>query len=154
MNPSLSLRRAAEADQERIKQIIHEANINPLGLDWQHFWLAESEGMVVGTGQIKVHGDGTRELASIAVIPSHQHQGIASLIIRTVLQDETGPVYLMCQQLHETFYNQFNFQVITTDQLPTSLRRINRAMRIFRPIAPLVGREFDVIFMRREAGSG
>jgi N-acetylglutamate synthase-like GNAT family acetyltransferase len=149
MTPSVTLRRATQGDQARIKEIIRQVHINPLGLAWQRFWIAESEGTVVGTGQIKVHNDGTRELASIAVIPTHQHQEIASQLIRTLLEDEQGWVYLMCRRLHETFYQRFEFQVIIRQQMPKILRRTYDVLRIFRLLAPLIGHDFDVIIMRR-----
>ena len=62
---------AATAEQETaVKSLIRAVHINPLGLDWRRFVVAvDEEGAVIGCGQVKPHGDGTRELASIAVAP-------------------------------------------------------------------------------------
>ncbi|MBL8046163.1 MAG: hypothetical protein JNL09_06465, partial [Anaerolineales bacterium] len=51
-------RPATAADMPAIRAIIREAEINPLGLKWQNFLVAEEADAVVATGQIKAHGDG------------------------------------------------------------------------------------------------
>ena len=48
---------------------------------------------VIGCGQIKPHGDGTRELASIAVVPEHQRQGIGTEIIARLIEGQPLPLY-------------------------------------------------------------
>src|SRR4051812_37601455 len=106
----VTIRPAVAADQAAIKRIIHEAEINPNHLDWPRFVVAEVGGKVVGVGQVKPHKDGSRELASIAVIPDYQRQGIASRIINTLLAREHEPLYLMCEVKNETFYERFGFR--------------------------------------------
>ena len=49
---------------------------------WPNFVVAEDGGTIVGIGQVKTHGDGSRELASIAVIPARQSQGIGGRLSR------------------------------------------------------------------------
>ena len=48
------------------------ARINPMDLKWANFVVAvdDESGAIVGTGQIKQHGDGSYELASIATVPA------------------------------------------------------------------------------------
>ena len=77
------LRPATAADQPCIEAVIHAAQINPLDLKWQHFTLAvdDASGETVGTVQIKTHSDGSRELASLAVIPEWRGQGLARRLI-------------------------------------------------------------------------
>jgi len=72
------LRPARVDDRAAIRRIIYEARINPTSLDWRRFVVAEEDGQVVATGQIKPHRDGSRELASIATRPAYQQRGIAS----------------------------------------------------------------------------
>ena len=63
-----TLQAALESDFPAIRGLIHETGINPMGLDWRRFTIARSaQGVLVGCGQLKPHGDGTVELASIAV---------------------------------------------------------------------------------------
>jgi ribosomal protein S18 acetylase RimI-like enzyme len=93
MTPGLSspitYRPATASDQKTITAIIRAAGINRMGLHWQHFLLAVDAvtGEVVGTGQIKSHGDGSRELASIATRPAYRGQGIAREIIRRLVAE-------------------------------------------------------------------
>src|SRR5690348_16699724 len=92
----VGIREATEADQATIRAIIREAQLNPMNLDWPRFLVAEDGGQVVGIGQVKPHSDGSRELASIAVIPSRQRGGIGRQLIRALLAREAGPLYLVC----------------------------------------------------------
>src|SRR5258708_27326762 len=147
---SITLRRASEADQDRIKEIIHEVGINPNGLAWNRFLLAEVDGTVVGTGQIKPHGDGSRELASIAVLPAYEHRGIGSQIIRTLLERESDTLYLMCQRRNEAFYQRFGFGAIAEDQMPRALRRIYYIVQVIKPVGAIIGHELDIFIIRRE----
>src|SRR6202521_2197724 len=93
-----TIRTATEADQPTIRRLIKEANINPMSLDWPNFVVAEEDGAIVGVGQVKAHGDGSRELASIAVVPARQGQGIGRAIIETLLARAPGIViHLTCR---------------------------------------------------------
>src|ERR1700730_18130879 len=56
-----------------------------MNLKWPNFVVAEDDGAIVGVGQIKSHGDGSRELASIAVVPARQGQGIARAGLEALL---------------------------------------------------------------------
>lgn len=130
----MNLRPATEQDQKTIERIIHAAGINPMSLDWHHFVIAEDNSAIVGIGQVKQHGDGSRELASIAVIPERQGQGIASEIIRHLLAKESGVIYLTCRNQLETFYNRFGFRRIERDEMTPYFRRIIRLANIFIPL--------------------
>ena len=149
--PAATLRRATQADQARIRQIIRVAGINPTGLDWRRFRVAESDGIVIGTGQVKPHRDGSRELASIAVVPTYQRQGIASQLIRALLADQTGPLFLMCKDSLQAFYCQFGFQPVTPAQLPEAIRATYRLIRLIRSLERITGRTLHIIVMYREA---
>ncbi|HZG67336.1 MAG TPA: GNAT family N-acetyltransferase, partial [Herpetosiphonaceae bacterium] len=106
------LRRATADDQPIIRRIIRTAQLNPLNIHWPNFLIAEDHKRVVGIGQVKPHRDGSRELASIAVIPERQKQGLGSLIIRALLARERGPLFLLCVDTNETFYGRFGFRPV------------------------------------------
>ena len=131
----MNLRPATQADQPIIKRIIRDENLNPMSLDWRHFLIAEENGVVIGIGQMKQHGDGSRELASIAVVPERRGQGIASEIIRALLATENGNVYLTCRDKMETFYNRFGFCKIGRDEMTPYFRRLHRIGNIFARLA-------------------
>lgn len=133
----ISLRPATAADQPRIKAIIREVGINPMSLHWPNFILAvdDATGEVVGTGQIKTHRDGSRELASIAVIPAYQKRGIAKQIIERLLAEHgRGTLHLTCVNSMGPFYEPFGFRAIGREEMTPyfkRLERITKALGVF-----------------------
>lgn len=74
------IRPATAEDAKPIKRLIHRVRINPFGLNWQRFLVAEDAGAVVGCVQVKPHKDSVCELASLAVVPEQQGQGVGSCL--------------------------------------------------------------------------
>jgi N-acetylglutamate synthase-like GNAT family acetyltransferase len=141
----VTIRPATEADQPTIRRIISEANINRMSLHWPNFVMAEEGGEIVGLGQVKAHGDGSRELASIAVLPARQGQGIGSTIIATLLKREKGVVHLTCRRQLQGYYERFGFRLLEPPEYPPYFRRLI-------PIANLFARFFNtrILVMRRD----
>jgi N-acetylglutamate synthase-like GNAT family acetyltransferase len=140
----IHLRPATAADQSTITAIVRAAHINPMGLHWERFLLADADGQIVGTGQIKPHGDGSLELASIAVIPARQGQQIGSLLVRALITQHlartSAALYLMCEGHLETYYTRFGFQRIPRSEMPRYFQRmvtlaalVAGAVRLLRP---------------------
>jgi N-acetylglutamate synthase-like GNAT family acetyltransferase len=132
--PMMIVRPATSADQKTITSIIRDAEINPMDLKWPNFALAvdEDSGAVVGTGQIKRHGDGSYELASIATVPSYQRRGVAHQIIKHLLAQHPGVLYLTCLDTMGTFYEQFGFRTVAKDEMTPYFRRLTRIATTFR----------------------
>jgi N-acetylglutamate synthase-like GNAT family acetyltransferase len=92
------LRAATAADEPEIKALIRAVQINPMGLDWHRFVVASSaEDGIRGCGQVKNHGEDVRELASIAVWPQYRGRGIAGEIIKHLVNQNPGTLFLMCR---------------------------------------------------------
>ena len=125
------IRPAVAADQFAIKLIVRAALLNPTGLDWPHFLVAEQSGGLIGVGQVKPHRDGSRELASIAVVPESQGLGIGTAIVRALISRESGVLHLFCRSTTAPFYEHFGFQRIGRDQMPAYFRRIARIAQVF-----------------------
>ena len=121
---NIYLRAATAEDQAAIRRIIRAARLNPMALDWPRFVVAESGGEVIGVGQIKVLGDGTRELASLAVLPAYQGDGVGSALAWTLISRTPGPLYLRCADHNERYYHRFGFVTLAAEQMPRSLRRV------------------------------
>jgi N-acetylglutamate synthase-like GNAT family acetyltransferase len=131
----VTIRPAEASDQEAIHKLIRQVRINPTGLDWERFLVAIDEGgKVTGCGQIKVHADSSRELASIAVKPEHRHQGIASALIEQLLAQSTGEIYLMCRSSLGPFYEKFGFQSVEGDDLPQYFKKMKRLARLLKSL--------------------
>src|SRR5215831_11160133 len=120
----LRIRPATQADQAEITGIVRSSNINPFSLRWPRFLVAEEQGRIVGVGQVKQHGDGSRELASIAVIPEYRGKGIATALINALLAREPDVLYLTCRRPMEPFYNRFGFVAVGRDEMSPYFRRI------------------------------
>jgi N-acetylglutamate synthase-like GNAT family acetyltransferase len=145
---SISIRSASAADQSTITAIVRAARIYPRDLDWRRFLVAEEDGRVVGVGQVKPHGDGSRELASLAVVPERQAQGIGSALVHTLLAHEPGPIHLMCMDWLEPYYQRFGFRRLGRTELPPSFRIVGRLAPAFAFISSLFGKRLQPIVMR------
>jgi amino-acid N-acetyltransferase len=143
----LNIRPATEEDQPTIRRFIKDARLNPMSLNWPNFVVAEEDGAVVGVGQVKAHGDGSRELASIVVVPLRQSHGIGSAVIRTLLARNPGAVlHLTCRRELQGYYERFGFRRLDQADYPPYFGRLI-------PLANLIGRFSGtrILVMRREA---
>jgi N-acetylglutamate synthase-like GNAT family acetyltransferase len=143
----LTIRVATEEDQPRIRSLINEAHLNPMSLDWPNFVVAEQDGAIVGAGQVKAHKDGSRELASIAVVPQRQGQGIGRALIEMLLAREADiVVHLTCRRELQGYYERFGFRRLEPAEYPPFFRRVV-------PLVNVVMRVFGtrILVMRREA---
>lgn len=147
-----TLRPATAADQGTVKAMVRGAGLNPLDLKWQRFLLAELDGRVVGIGQVRHHGDGSRELASLVVEEALRGQGIGEQLVYALMAREQGPVYLFCQNLLETYYARFGFTAATREGLPPKLRRWHRMGNLMASLATRLGHDpFRIVVMVAQA---
>ncbi len=132
-----TIRPATRIEAKPIRQLIHQVGINPMNLDWRHFLIAVDGGeQMLGCGQIKPHGDGTRELASIAVWPEYRRRGIAQAIIRRLLAENPPPLYLTCLIHMQSFYEPFGFQVLQAGEMSPYFLRIHRLFSVYQKVNP------------------
>ncbi len=143
------LRPAEAADQKCIVAIIHAAGINPLNLKWPHFVVAVDDvsGEIVGTAQVKTHGDGSREFASLAVVPQWQGRGLARRLIEYWLDRTPGTLYLTCRSSLGGLYAKFGFRAIGESEMTRYFRRLSRLAAVLRP---LMRRDDTLLVMRRD----
>ena len=138
---------ATEADQPSIRRMVREAGVNPMNLHWPNFLIAEEEGATVGIGQVKLHNDGTRELASMVVLPESRRQGVGAAIIERLIADHHGQVlHLTCRRQLRAYYERFGFSALATEEYSPYFRRL-------MPMANFFARFVNdrILVMRREA---
>lgn len=124
---NFTLRSARETDAKPIKDLIHLVGINPTGLDWKRFVVAvDAKDQVVACGQLKPHGEGILELASLAVQPEFQGQGLGRLIIEDLLKKSPRPLYLMCMSKNGGLYEKFGFRSLEYKEMPRYFQRISK----------------------------
>src|SRR6267143_5275424 len=142
-----TIRPATEADQRTIRSQIRKARLPPMNLQWPNFVVAEEDGQIIGVGQVKSHSDGSRELASIAVIPGRQREGIGTAIISKLLAREAGVVlHLSCRRELEGYYERFGFGRLEQAAYPPYFRRTTRLANLIMPFFGI-----RLIVMRRHA---
>ena len=131
-----TLRPARESEARQIKDLIQFVGINPMDLDWKRFIVAVNErDEMIACGQVKPHGREILELASIAVQPEHQGQGVARLIIEHLLKVSPRPLYLTCRSRLEPFYEKFGFHAISYDEMPRYYQRISKLVGLLGAVA-------------------
>ncbi len=149
---SITIRPARSSDRKSIRRIVRESGLPPLSLRWPRFMVAEENGRLIGVGQVKILGNGSHELAAIAVRPAYRRQGIASQIIESLLAREEGELYLLCRAELESFYGRFGFRQIEGEVLPRSMAQLSRLARSWAWLASRIGRQrITIIAMKREA---
>lgn len=133
MSKEYQLRPAVKTDQAAIKALIKEVGINPLGLKWERFITAVDEnGRIIGCGQVKPHRDGSRELASIAVVKEWRKRGIARAIIQELQKVYGRPLWLTCVDKLTPFYQPFGFVEITDPgHMPPYFRRAKHFFNLY-----------------------
>jgi len=140
-----TIRPATQADQPTIRRMIRQAGINPMNLKWPNFLVAEENRAIIGIGQVKTHGDGSRELASMAVVAERQGEGIGGAIIKALIAGQGDRVlHLTCRRQLEGYYQRFGFQRI---ERPDHSAYFARLLPLINVFARLAGTE--IILMRR-----
>jgi N-acetylglutamate synthase-like GNAT family acetyltransferase len=118
---------AVEADFSAIKRLVFETGINPMSLKWERFYVAKStaDHIFIGCGQLKPHGDGTVELASIATVKTWRNKGVASAMVQKLMEIGPRPLYLTCVSTMGPFYEKFGFRSLEYNALPKYFRRLS-----------------------------
>jgi N-acetylglutamate synthase-like GNAT family acetyltransferase len=147
---TINIRPAQQEDQETIVSFVRQAKINPRNLHWQNFLIAEDNEKAVGIRQVKIHRQGTREVASGFVLPEYRRQGISAQLMNELLARETGPLYTVVNEKRAPYYERFGFRREPVDQLPSDFRSEYRIGRIVTTLMSLFKKDrVRIIHMKR-----
>jgi len=148
---AITIRPAQQEDQPTIVSFVQHAKINPRNLHWQNFLVAEENGQTVGIRQVKVHSQGTREVASGFVLPEYRRQGISARLMNEILSREKGTLYLMCRDIRAPYYEQFGFRRVAVNPLPSDFRKEYRIGRFVTSLLSIFKKDkVRIIPMKRE----
>jgi N-acetylglutamate synthase-like GNAT family acetyltransferase len=148
---TIIIRPARQQDQQTIVSLIRQAKINPRNLHWERFLVAEENGQIVGIRQVKVHEQGTREVASGFVLPEYRRQGISVRLMNELLAREINPLYSMVDEKWISYYEQFGFRRAEVNQLPTDFRKEYRIGRFITALISVFRKEkIRIIPLKRE----
>jgi len=141
-----TIRPAVSTDQRTIRVLVRSAGINPMNLAWPNFLVAEEDGAIVGIGQVKSHGDGSRELASMVVVPERQGAGIGGAIVSALRERHGGGVlHLTCRRELRGYYARFGFEALARRDWPPYFARMLPVVNFFVRM-----RGSEIIVMRRQ----
>jgi amino-acid N-acetyltransferase len=132
------IRRATADDQPVITRLVRHARLNPRGLDWHGFVIAEAGAVPVGVAQVRQHSDGSRELASLVVLPEYRGRSVAGRMVDTLLADETGPVFTIIDRPYVQHFTRWDFRPVGDEGLPRSMARQLRIGQIVTSIGSLL----------------
>lgn len=123
---SVSLRRAAHADQEVVTRLLRDSELPIDGVaEWlDQFWVAEHQGRVVGIAGMERYGD-SGLLRSVAVTQEWRGTGIGRTLVERVLEEgrATGvrEVYLLTTTA-EHYFPRLGFGCVDRESVPAALR--------------------------------
>lgn len=116
--------KAIIADELQIRGILEKLEGDRADFDVNQFMVAKNEKKIIGCVRIKVFSGESLELASLAVLPEYQGQGIGSELIRKLLLSKPArPIFLLTSLDKEKFYQRFDFNIINPDNLPEELKK-------------------------------
>lgn len=127
------LEAARAQDAAEIKSMVRGESLNPLGLDWRRFTVVRkwADGEILGCVQIKPHGDGSQELASLVVKESWRGRGIGSHLVRHCQKQHNRRLYLTCRGRLGSYYRQFGFKAVPLAGMPPYFKRLARLVQVF-----------------------
>jgi N-acetylglutamate synthase-like GNAT family acetyltransferase len=143
----VTIRPATQADQATIVRLVRQANLNRMNLRWPNFLVAESDGGVVGIGQVKTHRDGSRELASMVVVSERRGQGVGTALIEKLIAEHPNTtLHLTCRRELGGYYERFGFVRLRSSEYTPYFRRL---IPIVNFLAGFFGQE--ILVMRRDS---
>ncbi len=140
---SITIRRAGPDDAEPIRRLVlSQPRMNPTGLDWPRFHVADRDGTIVGTVQLRPSAPGVAELGSLVVAPEERGCGLAGRLIATALVDAPTRIMVVTAADNARHYLQWGFREIAPSDAPLAIR-LNRLIgqaagliRIVRGVRP------------------
>ena len=120
--PHVEIRPAMPVDQETIRALVKRERLNPMGIDWPNFLVAEGTQGIVGAVQLRRHPDGSRELGSLVVAPEARGHGIAARLIDALVARHDGPVQMITGAQHAAHYRRWGFRPVEPQGAPRSVR--------------------------------
>jgi N-acetylglutamate synthase-like GNAT family acetyltransferase len=151
---TISVRRATAEDQGAITALVRSTRLNPSRLAWPGFAVAERDGRLVGTAQLRRYSDGAVELASLVVEPAARQAGVATSMVDALLEGETGPVYTIVDRRFAAHFGRWGFTPVPLAALPRSVRRVLRIGRGVTAVGSLVRRSRIRLVPLRRPGTG
>ncbi len=79
------IRSACAGDETGVRALIRGERLNPTGIRWRNFLVAETEGAVVAAVQLRPSGEGVVELGSLVVRADLRRRGLGARMVEAAL---------------------------------------------------------------------
>lgn len=89
----MRVRKARPEDMDRVVALAARLDLDYPGMTSDDFWVAETDGEIIGLVGLKVHQD-CLELCSLGVAENHRGRGTGASLVRAALAVTDGDVYL------------------------------------------------------------
>lgn len=114
-------RKADDNDLPQILELLFDRD-DKSRLTAGEFMVADEGSRILACGRIKQMEDSSLEMASFAVGPAYQKQGIGGKLARLLIdQEPRRPIYLMCRKTRQGFYEKAGFKEINPKELPATI---------------------------------
>ncbi|MGE0281019.1 MAG: GNAT family N-acetyltransferase [Rhizobiaceae bacterium] len=117
----IRIRPAIENEAAALAALMRGEPLRPFDRKWQNFFVAESDGELVGAVQIRCHSDGSREIGSLVVAPAHRGHGIASRLMSGRLAEANATIYAITGAKFARHYEQWGFREIPLRKAPLTI---------------------------------
>jgi N-acetylglutamate synthase-like GNAT family acetyltransferase len=98
--------------------------VNPFGVDWRNFVIAERAGEVVGCVQLRPAGPGAAELGSLVVRADLRRRGLGGRLVEAALaRAGVGRVLAVTAAARADYFARWGFAPVGDGAVPGSVRR-------------------------------
>jgi len=129
MTQRFVVRKAVSADVPAIRRIVnrfaHRGAMLALSLNQMYerlrdFWVIEENGRIIACGSLRIVWKHLGEIRSLAVLPSRQNRGYASILVHRIFKEASalGLTRIFVLTYVPRFFEKFGFQVIPRTKLP------------------------------------
>jgi amino-acid N-acetyltransferase len=119
-----TIRPATETDLSAVRGLVRGERVNPLGIDWRNFVVAEAGGEVVGCAQLRPAGPGAVELGSLVVRADVRRAGLGTRLVEAALAGAGGRrVFAVTAAAHAGSFARWGFRPVRAAAAPWPVRR-------------------------------
>jgi len=112
----VGIRKARKPDFPQVLELAQSYGLDYCRMEADDFWVAEENGRIMGICGLKKHPD-CQELCSLGVEANDRGRGLASRLVRALLRNIQGQIYLA--SIIPEFFERFGFE--KTDRFPSSM---------------------------------
>ncbi len=112
----MRIRKAQQKDWTPILSLAARLSLDYQGMEADDFWVATEGEKIIGICGLRQHGD-CQELCSLGVKESFQRKGVGSRLVKRLLQETKGDIYLAT--IIPQFFTQLGFK--KAEAIPSSM---------------------------------